>query len=175
MHPQIFVPRYPRRVGLRWDFEHRSPEGDLLWEDRDVHNELTDEGEQSILDVYFRNGTAVATFYGRLYNDTPVDTDTLATLTGEVTGTGYDPSTQAVWARNSTDWPTLALDSGDYRVSGLQRSYVAGGAWTAATVLVLASVATGTAGLHLAWVSLSTTRTLALNDTLNVTPRVKLA
>lgn len=135
-------------------------------------NVLADEGEQNVLDVYFRAATAPTNFFLRLYNDTPIETDTLATLTGEVTGTGYGAITVA---RNTTDWPTLALDSGDYMVTMANKVFTAGGTWTAATYLVMATVGTGTAGLLILYSALGATRTLIVNDTLTVSATVKLS
>jgi hypothetical protein len=142
-----------------------------VWESDWVPNQLVDGGEQSMLDVFYRAGTA-PTFHFSLWNDTPVDTDTIATLVSEVTGTGY---ARISVARNSTDFPTLALDAGDYRVTSIQKTFTAGGAWTAATALALISPLTGTAGTFYAWAPLSQTRTLATSDTLNVTMAIKLA
>lgn len=134
-------------------------------------NGLADEGEQSILDVYFRGGTAPSGFYLRLYDDTPAEDDTLETLTGEVTGSGY--SAIAV-ARNSTDFPTLALDSGDYKVTSATKTFTATGTWSDATQLVLATTSNDT-GLLIAYVALSTTRTLVNGDSLAVDLSVKLS
>jgi hypothetical protein len=143
------------------------------------HNALADEGENDILDTYFRALAKKTTLYGRLYNDTPVETDTLATLTGEVTGTGYAPNTQCAWTIGNTDFPTFAKTGGggtDWKVTSSVKTFTAGaGGWTVATNLVLASVATGTAGLHIAWSALSASRTLAASDTLDVSIAVELA
>lgn len=138
-------------------------------------NNLVDEGEDDILDVYFRAATAPTNFFLRLYNDTPVDTDTLATLTGEVTGTGY-PGTNTI-ERNTTGWPTLAPDSGDARVVSKTISWenTGGSAWGAATHSVLATVQTGTAGLFIAYRALTATRTLQPSDTLDSDIFLKLA
>lgn len=134
-------------------------------------NALADEGEKDILDVYFDDVAVRSSLWLRLYNDTPAETDTLATLTGEVTGTGY----AAIELVRGTDWSDPALDSGDMQTITPTKTYTAGGAWSAATQLVLATVATGTAGLFIAWAALSATRTLASADTLDVTLAVKLA
>ena len=141
---------------------------DRPWES----NALADEGEADILEVYFRAQAKRSNLYGRLFNDTPTETDTLATLTGEVTGTGY---AAVSWAVGNTDFGATALDSGDMRTLSTTKTFTAGGAWSAATNLVLATVATGTSGLHIAWVALSATRTLATSDTLDVSIAVKLA
>jgi hypothetical protein len=134
-------------------------------------NALADEGEIDILDVYFEDQAVRASTFFRLYDDTPLETDTLATLVGEVTGTGY----AGIQVDRGTDWSAPALDSGDGQTTSTTKTFTAGGTWTDATQLVLATVASGTAGLHLAWAALSATRTLVLNDTLDVTLAVKLA
>ena len=128
-----------------------------------------------MLSVYFRAGTAPTNFFLRLYNDTPVDTDTLALLTGEVSGTGY-PGTHTI-ERSTVGWPTLALDAGDYRVvsKNIVWTNSGGTAWTAATHSVVATVSTGTAGLLIAYRALTATRTLQPSDTLTSNIFLKLA
>lgn len=134
-------------------------------------NALADEGEKDILDVYFDDVAVRTSLFGRLYNDTPVDTDTLATLSGEVSGTGYG----SVTFTRGTDWTDPSLDAGDMQTASSTKTYTAGGAWTAATYFVLATVTSGTAGLLIAYNALSATRTLANTDTLDVQIDVKLA
>lgn len=134
-------------------------------------NALADEGELDILDVYFDDQAVRSSLWFRLYNDTPAETDTLATLTGEVTGTGY----AGIEVVRGTDWGAPALDSGDGKTTSTTKTYTAGGSWTAATQLVLATVASGTAGLFIAWAALSATRTLVNLDELDVSMGVKLA
>jgi hypothetical protein len=147
--------------------------------DRDVvsgqkwtQNELADGGEQDILQVYFRAQTAPTTFHLRLWNDTPVDTDTNATLVNEVTGTGY--ASQQL-TRGATDLGAPALDGGDYMTTSVTKTFTAGGTWSAATQLGMHSTAhTVTSGIFIAWASLSATRTLVNADTLQVSMAVKL-
>lgn len=134
-------------------------------------NTLADEGEGDILSVYFDSGTVRTNLYGRLYNDTPLETDTLALLTGEVSGTGYGAVTFAA----GTDWSAPSLDAGDMKTTSTTKTFTATGTWTAATYLVVATVSTGTAGLLIAYVALSATRTLVNGDTLDVDLAVKLA
>lgn len=140
-----------------------------LW----LPNNLVDEGEEDMLDVYLRNGTAPTNFFLRLYNDTPVDTDTLATLTGEVVGTGY-PGTHTI-ARSAVGWPTHAIDGGDWKTTSLLILWVAAGTWTTATHSVLATVTTGTAGLLIAYRALGAARNLIATDTLDANIGIKLA
>lgn len=135
-------------------------------------NALMDEGEKDILDVYFDDVAVRGSLYFRLYSDGAIaETDTLATLTGEVSGTGYTAPTLT----RGTDWSDPALDSGDMMTTSATKTFTAGGTWSAADELVLATVASGTAGLALAWVALSTTRTLVNGDTLDVDLSVKAA
>lgn len=145
---------------------------EVIYDQPWVYNTLVDEGEQDILDVYFDVQAVRTTLYFRLYNDAgPAETDTLATLTPEVTGTGYT----GIAVTRGTDWSAPTLDAGDMRTVTVTKTFSAGGTWTTANQLVLATVQTGTAGLFIAWAALSTGRTLTNGDTLDVTMGVKLA
>lgn len=179
----------------QYRFRHYDGDGRLLWAsglgdvDKVVHrtdaiheqltsplefleNSLANQGEQAMLDAYLRGAAGPTNFYFGLYNDTPVATDTLASLVNEVSGTGY---ARIQVTRDNTGWPTLALDSGDYKATSATKTFTAGGTWTDATVLVLNSdAASGTSGVLVAYVSLSATRTLQNGDTLDVDIAVKL-
>ena len=143
------------------------------------HNALANEGEQELLETYFRTLAKKSVLYGRLYNATPTETSTLATIGTETSGTGYAPLTQCNWNVGNTDFPTSALTGGggtDWKVTSTTKTFTAGaGGWTAATNLVLSDAATGTSGKHIAWAALSATRTLAASDTLDVSIAVELA
>ncbi len=143
--------------------------GHLKWAET-AHNALADEGEQLFLDVVLRGATAPANTYLRLYNDTPAETDTLSTLTGEPSGSGY--SAQALTS-NATGWPALALDSGDYMAASATKTFTAaGGTIGPVTYLVLATTSDNT-GKLVSYAPLSTSRTLNDGDSLQVTYRVK--
>lgn len=142
----------------------------ILREQSYTHNFLTDGGESAMLDVFFRAGAA-PTFYFALYNATPAETSTMA-LTTEVTGTGY---ARISVARNATDFPSLTLDAGDFKVTSATKTFSATGPWTSATHLALVSTASGTSGTLYAIVPLSGTRVLASGDSLNVSFGVKLS
>jgi hypothetical protein len=162
-----------------------SPEYFEALNDRGLQlNDLVNEGEQEILETYFRSTTKQTTLYGRLFAGTaPAEDATLAAPGSgrtEVTGTGYAPNTQCNWNVGNTDFPTSALTvagpTGDWRVTSSVKTFTAGaGGWSAATQLFLATVATGTAGKFLAWTALSATRTLASTDTLDVSVSITLA
>lgn len=141
--------------------------GDQLW----TPNALADEGEEIMLDVFFRGASLPASHYVGLVAGSPAETTTLATMT-EVSGTGY---ARIALAKNSTDWPTLALDTGDFQAVSLGKVFTASGTWTGATNSFLTGAASGTSGDFIAYAPLGATRTLISSDTLTVTTRVKLA
>jgi hypothetical protein len=161
--------KHPHWIGV-YEFEHRDKDGNLIdrWV---VENALADEGEQNMLDAYLRGQNAPTTFYLALFNDTPLETDTLADLVGEPSTNGY--ARQEI-TRDTTGWPTLALDAGDFMATSKQVTFSAtGGSWGPVTYMVLTTVASGTAGKHLAFVPLSGPRTLQASETLGCKIKVK--
>lgn len=178
-------PRGPRRLlwgtGIGETSHDGVPEDSLRF--RNLHdrgglwvpNELTDKGEQFLLEVMFRNATEITTFYYRLWNDTPLDTDTNATLVGELSMTGY-PGTNSL-TQDATGFPTSALDSGDWAVTGLTRTWTnsGGGAAGPVTQLGLHDVASGATLNFLAWAALSASRTLQVSDSLDASMKLKVA
>ncbi len=153
---------------LHW--KHIAADGTVI-DEWDTHNALADEGESVFLDCTLRATSCPTTFYLRLYNDTPTETDTLSALTGEPTTNGY--AAQEI-TRNSSGWPTLALDSGDYQATSSTETFSAsGGSWGPVTYAVLAT-STDSSGKLIAYTALSTSRTLASGESLQVTYRLKL-
>lgn len=154
-----------------WNFQHFDKNGQLIWEDT-RHNALAQEGGESMLDSYLRDQNHPATFYIRLFNDTPVKTDALSDLVSEASGNGY--AAQEV-PRSTGGWVSLALDSGDFQATSSQETFSAsGGSWGPVTYAVLAT-STDSSGKHIAFVALSTARTLADGETLKVTLKIKQA
>ncbi len=157
------------------------PAGDELqvadaqpWSD----NALLDQGEQQLLEVFFRAATAPTSTYFALLTAAPAETATLGTM-AEVTGGGY---ARVAVARNTTDWPTSALSSGDWQVTSVQKTFgpLTGSNYSAAVThlaVVTAATGAGTAPNNtlIAAVALSTPRTLIVGDSLNVTYSLKLA
>lgn len=173
-HSLVTPPKKKGWEGLYF-FEHCNAQGEILWQGSNYNN-LADEGEQSVLEVYLRGSSAAqpGTFYLRLYGDTPVDTDTLALLTGEPSGSGY--AAQTVFRTTGTDgWPTLGLQAGDYRAdSGTFTFNCTSGSWGPVTYACLTSVGTGTLGLLVSYVALSGSRILQNGDSLKVSMQIKL-
>ncbi len=155
-----------------WRFEHRNAAGVLLWDQDWTPNALADEGEQAMLDVYFRGAAAPTNFYVGLLNSTPTDVTTLATMTAEAAGSGY---ARQVVPATAVGFPTLALDAGDYRaVSTVETFTAAGGSIGPVTYAFLATTTDNT-GKLVVYNALSQSRTLASGDSLDVTFRIKLA
>lgn len=153
-----------------YEIECRDKDGNLLWSEV-LQNALADEGEQSMLDGYLRAQNLPTTFYLGLYNDTPLETDTMADLVGEPTENGY--ARQEI-ERSAVGWPTLALDSGDYMATSKQVTFSAtGGSWGPVTYMVLTTTASGTAGKLIAFVALSQSRTLQNTETLGCKIKIK--
>ena len=157
------------------DFRHLDKNGRVLWESLDNRNALADEGEYAVLDVFLRGGTAPAGFYIRLFNCSPVETDTLATLTGEPAGT-YGYAAKAV-NRDATaaGWPSLALDLGDYMATSVTVTFTASGGVIGPVTNAILATTSNNAGKLIAYVALSQTRTLADGESLQVTYKVKLS
>ena len=148
----------------------RDKSGKKLWTEV-CHNALVDEGESQFLDVYLRGATAPSGFYLRLYNDTPVETDGLAALTGEPSGNGY---AAIAIERSAVGWPTLALDSGDYQAVSKTVTFQASGGVIGPVTHCVMSTTSDNAGKLVSFAALSQSRTLNDGESLDVTYKVKL-
>lgn len=162
-----------QRLGFWWTIEcKRGEHGRSLgledWSET-VHNVLLDEGERNVLDLYFRAQNAPPTFYLGLHSGSLSDTSTLANVV-EPSQSGY--ARQEI-TRNTTGWPTLALDAGDFQAESTQETFTAAATWTPVNKIFLASQSTGAVGSVLLEADLSTVRALVSQDTLNVTVKVK--
>lgn len=144
----------------------------LLLEQPYTENALADEGEEDMLDVYFRGATAPTNFYLGLVNDTPTETDGLGDLTGEPSGSGYSRQTIPATA---VGWPTLALDSGDFQAESTTETFTASGGTIGPVTYSFLATTVDNTGVLVAYVALSTTRTLTDGDSLDVDYNVKLA
>lgn len=135
-----------------------APDGTVLAADDDwIPNVLMDEGEKDILDDYLKGGT-ITSKYLALVSAAPADE------TKTMTSPAYPESaTPGAGGYNrqqilTSDWGADTLNSGDYQATAAEKTFGAntsGGAWTLAAVS-LVTVATGTAGLYLAYVATAT-------------------
>jgi hypothetical protein len=145
---------------------------DRIWSD----NDLVNEGEDELLNTYFRAQTKQVTLYGRLYGaGTPTETASLTTpgIT-ELTATfNYSAVT---WTVGNTDFGAPADASGSQQTLSTTKTFSAtGGTWAPVSNLVLAtSTNNTTSGKFVAFVALSTPRTLVATDTLDVSIAVKI-
>ena len=134
--------------------------------------ELHTEGLQYILEAAFSEvQVPPANFYMGLATDASLaEGATLASLT-EVSGTGYARQTVPSSAAGFTSATT---GTGDRKLTTSIETFTAGGNWTGANTVFLATTIDGT-GKLIASAPLSTTRTLANGDTLQVAIEIDLA
>ena len=178
LHPTRYRLRHRRNGRIIWasgigDIDAGMEDMAVLLGDQPYgENALADEGESAMLDVYFRGATAPTNFYLGLVNDTPVETDSLTDLTGEPSGSGY--SRQTIPA-TSVGFPTLALDSGDFQTTSTTETFTASGGSIGPVTYSFLATSSDNTGLLVAYVALSTTRTLTDGDSLDVDVAIKLA
>lgn len=111
---------------------------------------LTNEGEEWALKTLLRGESNVADLFAGLYTNAsePAETSTLASGLTEVAGGSY---ARVTLERSTTGWPTLALDSGDFRaVSKLMEFPAPTANWGATTGAFITTVSTGTVGILIA-------------------------
>lgn len=178
-----YAPMEDGRQALIWTpSQGEIPLGDVIRGSREareimahedyVLNALTDEGENAILESFFRNNHT-PTFHLGLWNDGAIaETDTIASLTAEQSGAGY---ARIPVVRGTSDWGAAALDAGDHKTTSATKQFSASGTWIQSQDLVLVSPLSGTAGSLYAWIALSPARTLGSGDTLDVNMGVKLS
>ena len=154
-----------------WNFKHVDRQGAVIdeWSEK---NALINSGEYKMLDVYFRGATAPSEHWLRLTAGLS-ETATMAAVTAsEASGSGYAPQ---LITSNATYWPTLALSSGDYQVNSTTVTFEAtGGSWGPVDEVALCTASNSNEGSLVAYVALSTSRTLVSGDSLQVSVNVKL-
>ena len=106
-----------------WEIELRDKNGRTI-EKEITQNALVDQGEQLLLDSFFRGQNTPTGFYIRLCNDTLDEADTLSTLRGEPTDNGY--SAQGL-QRSVSGFPILELDDSDYTITSTNIQFSASG------------------------------------------------
>jgi len=153
-----------------WELVCKDKHGILKWQETG-HNAIAQEGEESILDVYLRGATAPSGFFVRLFNDTPVKTDSLGDLTGEPSGNGYAAATLE---RSAVGWPTLALDAGDYQATSKNIVITASGGTIGPVTHAIIATTSDNTGILVTYYALSTSRTLQDGDSLTITISEKL-
>lgn len=153
-----------------WNYQIVDKAGNIK-DEWSCRNALADEGENNLLDAFFLNANVPTTFYLRLFNDTPEETDSLSDLTGEPTTGNY--SAQEV-ERSATGWPTLELDAGDWQIVSKQVTFLASGGTIGPVTYAVLATSSDNAGKLIAFNALQTTRNLLAGDSLKVTLTLKL-
>ena len=175
---------------LKWrnavDVRHLSREGtarvraglplrpqDVLWEQLGAPNIFHDGGEQYLLQVVFTEEAAVPeNFYlGLDARAVIAEADDLTALSGEPTQTGYArqpvPSTNVGF--------TLSQDAGDWQAATTTETFTAGEDWPQVLNLFLCTVVSGTVGVLLCSLALSTGRTLQNGESLQADMTIKIS
>lgn len=140
-----------------------APDGTVLWLGEWVENAVHDEGEKSMLDVYLRAQTNPSKYLALAAQGSVTalaDTVIMTDITeAETIGTdGY--ARQQI---NSGDWSTPALDSGDMKATAAVKTFgpnTGSGAWSVSHT-ILTTAATGTAGLLVLSIPLSSVQSVA--------------
>lgn len=158
-----------KKVEQIWRLVCRDAKGNIKWIEEGP-NDLADEGESQMLDVYYRGAAGPTQFYVGLFDDTPLETDGLLNLIGEPSGGGY---ARQLIERSNVGFPTLELNAGDFQVVSKTVTFTAsGGSIGPVTYAVLATTIDNT-GLFVAFKVLSQSRTLADGESLDVQLTIK--
>lgn len=146
-------------------------DGNTVWEGDWIGNEVADEGEASIINVYLREQANPTKYLMCLNGAGPSDTSTMASVT-ESKATGVDGYNRQQIL--STDWGAPALDSGDHMSTAAEKTFgpITGSTMTV-THVALVTTSTGTGGLFIAWVTPPATRSIAVGLSYKVTFRWK--
>lgn len=154
------------------EFTCRNPDGSVAWSEasefRRLTNRVANQAEHYRNRTIYRGEAMFGTaFFGRLYNDTPTDTDNLSDLTGEPSSNGYAPTP---WSRNTTDFAAPSTVSGQSECVGVRKSFSASGAgWGPVTAFVFATTSDNS-GILYGWFMLGQARTVQPGQTLDVAP-----
>jgi len=154
-----------------WTIRHIR-DGKEIW-GMDKKNSLVDQGEESILESFFRGEAAYtpAGFYVRLCNDTLVETDTLITIQNEMSGNGYSAQTLE---RSTVGFPTKELDATDYRIVSKELTFTAVAGNIGPVTTAYLATTSDNSGKLIAFVDLAMTRTILSGDSMVVQMRIKL-
>jgi hypothetical protein len=153
-----------------YHFECRDATGKIKWTET-RKNALANEGQQEMLAVYLQGATAPTGYALGLSSMTFAKTTGYAGITNEPSGNGYARQTINRTAI-AGGWPTLALDVGDYKATASTVTFTASGAGFGP--VTSAMLVSATNNKLISYTALSTSRTLAAGDTLQVTYAVKL-
>lgn len=165
-----------------FEFIAFNSKGQEIWREI-AKNAIADEGEQNALNCWLVNTACATSYYVRLSDSTSTcsiaEADNLATASsGEPSGNGY--AAQAIG--RSSDWTVAQISSGTdgctetncYRATSTTETFSAsGGSWGPVYCAFVATTSDNT-GKLVSWAALSTGRTLASGESLQVTYKIVL-
>jgi len=155
-----------------WIIKCFDKNGNLKWEETGKNN-ITTEGAEALLEVFFRNDTTYVPteFYIRLCNDTLTSSDTLTTILNEP-GSTYGYAGQLV-ERSSTGFPTKELSDGDYRLVSKEVTFTASGGVIGPVTTAYLATTINNDGKLICYKVLSVTRTIADGDSAVIQMKIK--
>ncbi len=163
--------------------EHIDKNGNILWQDENLHNILHDEGEQAILSAYF--ATAMSTYGAppsNLYlgldaRGSLAEANTLSSLSGEPVGNNYSRRALSTTGTglNGQDFYIIQPGAFYQAQSKIVTFSCTGSAWPTVTNLFLCTASSGTSGKLIVSVTLSVARTLQVGDSLQASMYIGLS
>ena len=153
-----------------WTLEERDKNGNLVCSEK-IRNHLADEGEYSFLQTYFQGVDIPSTFYLRLCEGNLTESSTLATVSGEPSGNGYESKSLSV---GITDFPTLAQVSGDWTISSKQVVYTASGGSIGPFDTAYLATTSDDTGKLVCYFSLARERTLSDGATFTLSTKITM-
>lgn len=155
-------------MGLNWHnvykFECFDANGNLKWVD-EVTNLVCDAGANDLLTNYFKGSAYTAAWYvGLTTGTTFANGDTSASHSGWTEFTAYSQATRPAWTGGTASARSIS-NSGSQAVFSINGS----GGTVAGAFLISNNTISGTTGVLYGEAALSSSRTLASGDTLNIT------
>ena len=162
-------------MDMKWtgffELEIRDKFGNVTWKKK-IHNALTNQGENSVLNTYFRATTQPTAFYFRLCNDSLDVGDALTTIVGEPASiNGYEPK---IIERTDVGWPTIELNEGAWRIVSKQVTITASGGDIGPVNTGFLATTLNNTGLLVAFVNFDVPRTILDGSSLIARYQVKL-
>jgi hypothetical protein len=156
------------RLGLKfhnvYSFECYGADGALKWRE-DVTNLVTDVGANDLLTNYFKGSAYTAAwFIGLTVGTTFANGDTAASHAAWTEFIAYSQATRPAWTGGTASARSIS-NSGSQAVFSINGS----GGTVAGAFLISNSAISGTTGILYGEAALSSSRTLASGDTLNIT------
>lgn len=157
-------------IGLTWhntyEFECYDADGNLKWRD-EVTNTVCDAGANDLLTNYFKGSSYTAAWYVGLVSGaspTFANADTSASHSGWSEYANYSQSTRPAWSGGTASSRSISNSGSQATFSINGAGGTIGGAF-----LISNSTISGTTGILYGEAALSSARTLASGDTLNIT------